>query len=116
MDWAKFLGRPTRGGWLTIMNCCCLALFMLLVHWSNPNPKNTALIIVLTSVMILLLSPLSILFWMPGLGPTQLDQIVFQAVTAGLNAILWGYGISWMLGWFGRLGKNEGSKKPFFEW
>jgi hypothetical protein len=94
-----FLGRPTRGGRLTIANCLLWAIIMVALA-----TKQTALVVVL---VVTCWWPIAWLFIMPNLGgrrddPSAASGLIIASVAIGVNSLLWGYGISWVLSaWFG---------------
>ena len=92
----KFLGRPTLGGWLTIANCLAWAAFILVTR-PGPHELNGVIMAVVVVVFFIIAAPLAILFWLPTFGHPSFDDIMAQSVMAGLNSILWGYGLAWVI-------------------
>jgi hypothetical protein len=83
-----FLGRPTRGGMLTIVNCLLWAVVVLGLAARVP---------VLSLPALVACWPVAWLFILPTLGNRDGDTLVVACVMIGVNAPLWGYGLSWAL-------------------
>jgi hypothetical protein len=79
----------TRGGKLTIFNCLLWAVMVLgLVAGSSPLLMLPALLVCWP------LAWLSLILIFGGATP---QGLVLASVIIGVNGILWGYGISWLL-------------------
>ena len=95
----RFLGVPTRGGWLTITNCAFWAaefiwpqtIFSNAFNFLPPFFSLTPLIVFGTPLVLPYLWP------DPGINPTLQDLITFSLLI-GLNSIIWGYGLSFIVG------------------
>jgi hypothetical protein len=89
-----FLGIPTRGGWLTLLNCAFWAALLSLTDGFRDSPN------VITVPLYLAFSlPLGLTL---GLGlaavlPRQEGTVAWCVVT-GINCVVWGYGLSWLIG------------------
>ena len=79
-----FFGRPTRGGKLTILNCLLWAIVVLGIMNDLP---------LLTLPEIVAGLPLEFIF--PLLDGK--DCPFLTSLVIGVNSILWGYGISWLM-------------------
>lgn len=94
----RFLGRPTRGGLLTILNAVLwLLLFSygeLLYHGSPPRAFGP--VIALAGLVLSL--PLTPCFFM-GFADHGLTGIIETGLLLGLNSFLWGYGLSRLPGY-----------------
>ena len=100
---SRFLGAPTRGGWLTIVNCLFWAVFFLWMHFGQPKFDHS--IEVLVVVMAIPFSlPLAIFVILPTLdySPTDSDAIL-EAIVIGVNSVFWGYGLSFLIEFIGKL-------------
>ena len=85
-------GRLTRGGKLAIVNC---ALWVVIVPAFVFRPSD-AVVVAASGVAIVISLPLACLC----LSAMNLDDpvtIVLACVVAGVNSLVWGYGISWMI-------------------
>jgi hypothetical protein len=88
----KFLSMPTRGGKLTILNCLLWAIVALGVAVDRPA---------LTLPGLIACWPIAWWFILPGLlGGYGYQDMVVECVVIGMNSLLWGYGISWVLSLF----------------
>lgn len=95
----RFFGMPTLGGWLTIVNCGFFAaLFSLSQFLPSVMDKLGPAFIVLPLIVFSL--PLAIFVLLPGLdySPTLFD-IFAEAIVVGVNALIWGYGLSFFIHW-----------------
>ena len=84
-----FLGRPTRGGKLTIVNCLLWVIAALALA--------TQQTVLATSLVLVCWWPMAWLFIMPTMGGRRPAEFVVAVVAVGVNSLLWGYGISWLL-------------------
>ncbi len=86
-----FFGLPTRGGKLTILNCLLWASVLLGLAIDRQ---------ILMSPALIACWPLAWLFILPVLGdrsPSAGAGLVVACVAVGVNSLLWGYGISWLI-------------------
>ena len=81
----RFLGWPTRGGTLTILNCLLWASFALGEAASLPLLKLPALVAWWPVAWLFLLT-----------RPETEEDLVLACIMVGVNSLLWGYGISWL--------------------
>jgi len=109
----NFLGKPTLGGWLTIANCCGWAVVMLWAHWHSWNPSLFDQMVLMVGFLVL--SPPLALFCMftQPLHQGPGDVYVFS-VTAGINSMIWGYGIAAIVRWnSGKMNKLRERQRGF---
>lgn len=90
---SRFLGRPTRGGKLVILNCALWALFMLGSRMPTAIPDE-----LLAPVAITISLPIALPWVLPILGRPTLSDVVIKSVIIGANSVAWGYGLSWLVG------------------
>jgi hypothetical protein len=81
----------TRGGKLTLLNCLAWACFFVLGAIAGPLPTP------LIGVVLLVLSPPFAWAFLLSPGGRSLNDVIALSVAVGLNSILWGYGLSWLL-------------------
>jgi hypothetical protein len=87
-----FFGRPTRGGWLALLNCAawaCLVLYTEERGGTLPGGAATVAAVVFLSLPVAL--PLSA--FLPSHGPVA---VILSSIVVGLNSLAWGYGLSWL--------------------
>lgn len=104
---ARFFGRPTRGGVLTILN----AVLWLLVAYGAMNGVAP-----LVPLFFILSPPLAWCFVLPVLGnrsPGAGQALVMACVMIGANSFLWGYGLSWV--WSAAFGRRKGVRRRGFD-
>lgn len=95
----RFFGWPTLGGWLTIGNCLGWAGIQLFLFVAGPRGLDNITSTILTVVFLVISSPLAFAFWLPNFArDPSFDDIIAMAVMAGVNAIVWGYGLAWIAG------------------
>lgn len=97
----KLFDRPTRGGKLTILNCGLWGVVAIGLAFRLP----------LLLVPILFISwPVA---WLPVLVINSLtgDGLVIASVVIGINSLLWGYGLSWLLSLLG-IRERGGPESP----
>jgi hypothetical protein len=86
-----FLGRPTRGGKLTIVNCLLWATVALGAATDSPSPLLLfPALVACWPVAWLLMLPTGHLYESAG-------TLVVACMVVRMNSLLWGYGISWLL-------------------
>ena len=114
---SKFLGKPSLGGWLTIANCSFWACTFLGIRLADAYLKNCSpdavSQLVFSVVMIAFSLPLALPFLLPHFDytPTLYDVVLGSAVI-GLNSIIWGYSLAWMMRRVGRLFSGRGQRPP----
>jgi hypothetical protein len=93
MSKAKFFGRPTLGGWLSMLNGLLVVVIVAGLRFAPRVLDDQELYFILP--LVALTAPLSGGIWWPriGGGPTNLEVIV-DCVLIGLNSLLWGYGVA----------------------
>lgn len=93
----KICELPSLGGWLAIGNCLTIASIIGALQLSDQELPNWAFIPAAV-VLYFLTFPIACWALLPQLdgGPTY-EQIVFQAVIIGVNSIVWGYGMAWVI-------------------
>lgn len=104
----KFFGAPNLGGWLTIGNCSFWACTFLGIRLGETYLKNyspnAASQLIFAVLMLVFSVPLALPFLLPQLDYTPtLSHIVLGSVVIGLNALIWGYGLAWIVRRIGRL-------------
>jgi hypothetical protein len=82
----QFLGVPTRGGKLTILNCLLWVIVAIGIETKNP---------VLILPAIIACWPVAWLFLL-GFDGAPAHVMVLICVMIGVNSLLWGYGIAWL--------------------
>ena len=90
---ADLFQKPTRGGKLTIVNCALWGLVVL---------GAVADIRVLQLLALVACWPAAWLCILPAMGgrrsdPSTAVNLVIAIVAIGVNSLLWGYGISWLM-------------------
>jgi hypothetical protein len=93
----RFLGIPTRGGWLTLLNCAFWAAFVLNDNFRGWPP---AVLLALYFAFSLPLGATVGLWVASALKPRE--GTVAWCVAIGINCVAWGYGLSWLIGLPGR--------------
>ena len=76
---------PTRGGKLTVVNCLLWGVVALGAAADWP---------LLAYAGLIACWPVAWLFFLPSLDP---GEVVVRCIAIGVNAFLWGYGISWVV-------------------
>lgn len=95
-----FFGMPTLGGKLTILNCLLWAIVLL------GCVTESSLLMFPAFVACW---PLAWLFILPALGSTRRgDDWTIAFVMIGVNSLLWGYGIAWLVSLFTRRKPSRG--------
>src|SRR5688572_27404007 len=106
----RFLGWPTRGGWLCLLNCTIVGMFY---YVADRRLVANELLDVLFALLGPFLAPFGLFVLPPGLLasilPIPYDPDVIAVVASavvGVNAVVWGYSVSWLWGgtarWLGR--------------
>ena len=92
----NFFGVPSRSGWLTILNCAFFAAaFSGMLGDADPKHFTGGLVLI---AAILLSMPLAIFVLLPQLDYSPaLSDIIVKAVVVGFNAVVWGYGLSFLI-------------------
>ena len=91
---SKFLGKPTMGGYLTMLNGVLLVVAISMSqHQLLPD--------VFFVLFILLIMPLGLPYLLPSFGGSDrnLCDLILLSTIIGLNSIIWGYSISWLIHW-----------------
>lgn len=78
---------PTRGGKLTIVNC---------LLWGVAAVGIVTDVEPLAYAAVVACWPVAFWFFLPTLNRTR-EEILLACVMAGVNAFVWGYGLSWIL-------------------
>ena len=86
-----FWRMPTRGGKLTILNCVLWAIFGIGLATDNPLLQLPAVVACWPLGMFLLGLPARLWYW-------STEEALAACVLMGLNSLVWGYGVSWMIG------------------
>lgn len=89
----RFLGLPSLGGKLAIVNCLSFVGIELLLQSGFFRPGGGGEDF-LACVMLFLSLPLALPFLLPSLGaPTEIEQIT-NGIVIGINSFIWGYGVA----------------------
>lgn len=87
--WPRFLSSPNLGGWLTITNCGLWAIVAFAGQFGIGPLAYAAWVA---------WWPIAWFWYLPRLGGLpSVSEVVFQCVIVGPNALLWGYGIAWVV-------------------
>jgi hypothetical protein len=97
-----FLGRPTRGSYLTILNC---GLWVIAAAGFATNIPWLGVPALVGSV------PIAWILLIPSLGWPNQSEIVVLCFVIGINSVLWGYGLDWLISLFNS--KNRPSPRGF---
>ena len=87
---SRFLGNPTRGGWLTLVNCAFWALFAWTDSFRGLRP-DLLLLIAVYSFLLPLALPIGLV--VEGVLPRR-EGVIVWSILVGLNSVAWGYGLS----------------------
>jgi hypothetical protein len=98
----RFLGRPSRGGMLTIVNCLLWAVVLIGILIK----ENLLLLPALVACW-----PLAWVFILPTLDGSSSTELVAACIMIGVNSFLWGYGISWLASLVGRITQRSGPQR-----
>ena len=85
----RFLGMPTRGGWLTLVNC---GFWVLVALYQSSFGPWLFLPYVLFALPLAL--PVGTLLSM--VLPRR-EETIAWCILVGLNSVAWGYAVSWIL-------------------
>ena len=85
-----FLGKPTRGGKLTMANCLLWALVLFGYPAFLPAPVAWVIALVVSL-------PAALPCILPALGSSRVEDLLVPLVMIGVNSFVWGYGISWIV-------------------
>lgn len=90
----RFLGLPSLGGTLAIVNCLSIFGIFLLIRtrYFRPDGGESYLL----WIMAFLSSPLALPFLLPSMGPPTANEIIGNCIAIGTNSFIWGYGIAWV--------------------
>ena len=88
---SRFLGRPTRGGWLALLNFAAWAFLALYGDERGTLPGGAAMVAVVVCLSLPLALPLNA--FLPSHGPAA---VVLWSIVLGFNSLAWGYGLSWL--------------------
>lgn len=91
----RFLGLPSLGGKLAIVNCLSWVGFFGLLQCGFFSPPAGVSEVFLTVVMAFLSLPLALPFLLPPMGPPTEIEIITACIWIGINSFVWGYGIAW---------------------
>jgi hypothetical protein len=87
-----FFGRPTRGGWLALLNCAAWACLVLYGEERGGSlPGGAAMVAAVVFLCLPVALPLNA--FLPSHGP---QGVVLWSIVLGLNSLAWGYGLSWL--------------------
>lgn len=98
----------TRGGRLTLLNC---VLWIVVVGGVRLLPQS--IVVLLPLGMILSLPGTACLFILPemgGVGPVAKDKVFVICLMTGVNAFVWGYGLSWILSRIGDRRRRDATR------
>lgn len=73
-------------GWITVAAALKLG-----------QPSEALIFSVFLPLMLILSFPIATLFLLPGLGPPTTSEMVTLAVAIGLNTVVWGHGLAWLI-------------------
>jgi len=91
---SRFLGLPSLGGTLAIVNGLLIVGIILLdsTHYFRPDGGEFYLL----WIMAFLSSPLALPFLLPSMGPPTANEIIGNCIAIGINSFIWGYGTAWI--------------------
>jgi hypothetical protein len=103
----QFFGWPTRGGWLTVLNCAAWAILIIADPRDNASQLPEVLRAALGAAAFGLLLPLGLVIGCLVPHFSVSNPVVVGAVVIGVNSLAWGYSSSWVISRLRTRGRAE---------